>query len=91
MKIFSYQSIIDLLILAKEPTRKFQIRDCQRFFGWYVFQTTSRFALIALLLDPLFDEKFSLFCKIELSTMYRTMEAKNYLTPEAAIEDLKEG
>ena len=31
------------------------------------------------------------FFKIELSTMYRTMEAKNYLTPEAAIEDLKEG
>lgn len=29
--------------------------------------------------------------QVELSTMYRTMEAKNYLTPEAAIEDLKEG
>ncbi len=31
------------------------------------------------------------FLFIELSTMYRTMESKNYLTAEDAITDLREG
>lgn len=29
--------------------------------------------------------------QVELSTMYRTMEARNYDTPEQAIHDVKEG
>jgi len=32
----------------------------------------------------------SFFLFLELSTMYRTMESKNYLTPEDAITDLKD-
>lgn len=32
-----------------------------------------------------------MFCLTELSTMYRTMESKNYLTAEEAITELREG
>ena len=40
--------------------------------------------------EKTFDEH-TVVLHLELSTMYRTMESKNYLNAEEAIEDLKKG